>query len=271
MNQILIQQLTDFAANNIILVAAFFILLFLLLRTYISPSGAKNVTAMEAVRLMNHDNALVLDVRTQEEYQKSHIANSVSIPLGLLSAKISEILNNKSDPVILVCQSGNRSMQAARTLKKNAFDNLYNLSGGMLSWEQANLPIESGAKSKSGNEKKAQKKTRNISSSNDTKLQIELAEPIEDQSENNEKIIVYTTTYCPYSGKVTRLLKQKGLTFQQVNVDDSPDMKEIINKKSQQSTFPQVFVGESHIGNCDELHQLEQNGQLDEILGLKET
>ena len=106
--QILMQQLIDFAANNIILVAAFFIILFLLLRTYISPSGAKNVTASEAVRLMNNENALVLDVRTQDEYQKSHIVNSVSIPLGLLSSRISEIQNRKSDPVILVCQSGNR-------------------------------------------------------------------------------------------------------------------------------------------------------------------
>ncbi|MEJ2180637.1 MAG: rhodanese-like domain-containing protein [Gammaproteobacteria bacterium] len=234
------QQLIDFAANNIILVAAFFIILFLLLRTYISPSGAKNVAASEAVRLMNNENALVLDVRTLEEYQKSHIVNSVSIPLGLLSSRISEIQNRKSDPVIIVCQSGNRSMQAARTLKSNAFEKLYNLSGGMLSWGQANLPTESGTKSKS-------------------------------ESSQDKKVIVYTTTYCPYSGKVTRLLKKKGIDFQQVNVDDSPDMKDMINRQSQQKTFPQVFVGESHIGNCDDLHQLDQIGQLDEILGLKQT
>ena len=270
------QQLIDFAANNIILVAAFFIILFLLLRTYISPSGAKNVTASEAVRLMNNESALVLDVRTLEEYQKSHIVNSVSIPLGLLSSRISEIQNRKSDPVIIVCQSGNRSMQAARTLKNNAFEKLYNLSGGMLSWGQANLPTESGTKSKSAKPKKQQKKTRNISSSNDAEQQSELVESVEDQPDTNKsskdkKVIVYTTTYCPYSGKVTRLLKKKGIDFQQVNVDDSPDMKDMINRQSQQKTFPQVFVGESHIGNCDDLHQLDQIGQLDEILGLKQT
>ena len=162
-------------------------------------------------------------------------------------------------------------MQDARTLKKNAFDKLHNLSGGMLSWEQANLPIESGAKSKSNKDKKAQKKTRNISRSSESKQKSKEVDLDQVEQENKEKIIVYTTSYCPYSGKVTRLLNQKGINFQQVNVDDSPDMKEMINKKSQQTTFPQVFVGESHVGNCDELHQLDRNGQLDEILGLKQS
>ena len=156
------QQLIDFATNNIILVSAFFVLLILLLRTYITPGGANAVTAMQAVRLINHNDALVLDVRTQDEYQKSHILNSVNIPLGLLDSRISEIQDRKTQPVILVCQSGNRSQQAARTLKKHEFIQLHNLSGGMLSWEQANLPIESGAKGKSGKTPKAQKKTKEI-------------------------------------------------------------------------------------------------------------
>jgi glutaredoxin 3 len=141
----------------------------------------------------------------------------------------------------------------------------------MLGWEQANLPIESGAKSKSGKEKNAQKKTPNISRSNETSQKVEHAEINQEPSDNRENIIVYTTTYCPYSGKVTRLLNKKGVNFQQVNVDNSPDMKKTINERTQQTTFPQVFVGESHIGNCDELHQLERNGQLDEILGLKQA
>jgi rhodanese-related sulfurtransferase len=126
------------------------VILALLLRTYISPGGAKNVTAAQAVQLINHKDALILDVRTQDEYQKSHILNAVNIPLGLLDSRVPEIQDHKSHPVILVCQSGNRSQQAARTLKKHAFDEIHNLSGGMYSWQQANLPVESGAKGKSG-------------------------------------------------------------------------------------------------------------------------
>ncbi|WP_455366062.1 rhodanese-like domain-containing protein [Kaarinaea lacus] len=265
------QQLIDFASNNIILVSAFFIILFLLIRSYIVPAGAKSITAMEAVRLINHDNALVLDVRTQDEFAKSHILNAVNIPMGLLNSRISEIQNRKSDPVILVCQSGSRSMQSARTLKKNEFGQLFNLSGGMLSWQQANLPTESVGKSKSNKDKGAQKKRANISSSSKSaqKPQVETNPP--EQAEPQEKIIVYTTSYCPYSGRVTKLLKKKGINFQQVNIDNSPDIKQTINEKSRQTTFPQVFMGDTHIGNCDELYQLDRDGKLDDILGLKRT
>jgi GrxC family glutaredoxin len=265
------QQLIDFAANNIILVSAFFIILFLLIRSYIVPAGAKSVTAMEAVRLINHNNALVLDVRTQEEFAKAHILNAVNIPMGLLSSRLSEIQNRKSDPVILVCQSGSRSLQSASTLKKNAFGQLYNLSGGMLSWQQANLPIESASKSKSGKDKRAQKKTRNISSSKETQQQLEVDSGKQEAIGPQDKIVVYTTSYCPYSGRVTKLLKKKGIDFQQVNVDNSPEIKQVIHEKSRQTTFPQVFIGDTHIGNCDELYQLDRDGKLDDILGLKRT
>ncbi|WP_455221207.1 rhodanese-like domain-containing protein, partial [Kaarinaea lacus] len=195
------QQLIDFAANNIVLVSAFFIILFLLIRSYIVPAGAKSVTPMEAVRLINHKNALLLDVRTQEEFAKSHILNAVNIPMGLLESRVSEIQNRKSDPVILVCQSGSRSMQSARTLKKNAFNQLYNLSGGMLSWQQANLPVESMGKDKSAKEKGAQKKrakkSGNKKSSNISRSNIDVGPKSETEtldqetSKESEKIIVY--------------------------------------------------------------------------------
>jgi rhodanese-related sulfurtransferase/glutaredoxin len=266
-----IQQLADFATNNIILISAFVIILFLLLRTYIVPAGAKSVTAMEAVRLINHQNALVLDVRTQEEFSKSHIVNAINIPMGLLSARLSEIQSRKSEPVILVCQSGNRSIQSARTLKKNEFTQLYNLSGGMMSWQQSNLPTESGSKSKSGKVDKAQKKTPNISASNKNAKESDQHSNTQEQSGGEEKIIVYITTYCPYSGKVTRLLDKKGVDYLKVNVDNSPDVRQVVSVKSQQYTFPQLFKGDMHIGNCDEVYQLDRDGKLDAILGLKHT
>ncbi|MCI0508154.1 MAG: hypothetical protein L0Z73_18920 [Gammaproteobacteria bacterium] len=267
-----IQQIADFASNNIILVSAFIIILILLFRTYIVPAGAKSVTTMEAVRLINHQNALVLDVRTQEEFSKSHIVNAVNIPMGLLSDRISEIQSHKLEPVILVCQSGNRSIQSARTLKKNEFTQLYNLSGGMMSWRQSNLPTEAGNKSKSGKVEKAQKKTpENISAGRKNGKESDQSTTTQTPNGKEEKIIVYITTYCPYSGKVTRLLDKKGIHYLKVNVDNSPDIRKVVNGKSQQYTFPQLFKGDVHIGNCDEVYQLDRDGKLDAILGLKHT
>ncbi|WP_455376197.1 rhodanese-like domain-containing protein [Kaarinaea lacus] len=264
------QQIIEFSTANPVLVTIFLVLLFLFLRTFVATGGAKGINNMEAVRMMNNDNAFVLDVRTQEEFTQGHINTAVNIPLGLVDTRISDIHNKKSSPVILVCQSGNRSGQAARILKKHGFENLFNLSGGMAGWQQANLPVNSGTKAGSGKDKGASKKSgkkkqRNISSSksgpNDN-----VEEPIDSEK---EKIIVYSSGHCPFTAKVNKLLEEKGLEFQQVNLSGDPDMRNLIADKAGQSTFPQVFLGDTHIGNCDELYQLEEDGKLNGILGLK--
>ena len=282
------QQLLDFATHNPILVTAFVVLLALLVRSYLVAAAAKNLSNMEAVRLMNQENALLLDVRTAEEFQKAHIANSINIPLGLLESRISEIQNRKDEPVILLCQSGNRSSQAANTLKKHSFEQIYNLSGGMLSWQQANLPIESGAKKKTGKDKHTSKKARQLSENKavneNKKTETNISSsntPVDDsddaggangaEEQVSDKIIVYTAGYCPYTTRVKKLLDKKGVEFQQVNVDKDTDIRTEILNRSKQTTFPQIFMGEKHIGNCDELYQLEHDGQLDDILGLKHS
>jgi len=217
--------------------------------------------------MMNKEDAFVLDVRTQEEFGQGHITNSTNIPLGLVDARISDIQNKKSSPVIIVCQSGNRSMQAARVLKKHGFEKLFNLTGGMLSWQQANLPVASGKKSKdkSSSNKSGKKKLSNISSSKEH-TQTSKEEVLDS---NKEKIIVYSSGYCPFTSKVQKLLKEKGVEFQQVNLSGDPEMRNLIANKAGQTTFPQVFMGDMHIGNCDELYQLEEDGKLNSILGLK--
>ena len=88
---------------------------------------------------------------------------------------------------------------------------------------------------------------------------------------NSGKIIVYTTRYCPYSRRVSNLLEAKGVEFQQVSVDKDPGIRKNINNLSNQTTFPQVFVGGYHVGNCEELYRLDRDGELDDILGLKQV
>lgn len=137
------EQFSEFVANNIFLFIALVVILILIVRSYIVTGGAKNVTASDAVRMANRDSAVILDVRTEEEFRKGHILNALNIPLGLLESKTAELQKYKSHPMIIVCKSGNRSNQAAGVLKKQGFEQLFNLSGGMLSWESANLPVES--------------------------------------------------------------------------------------------------------------------------------
>ena len=84
---------------------------------------------------------LVLDVRESSEYAAGHIAGSMSIPLGKLSSRMSELPKDRE--IICVCASGSRSSSAARHLLKNGYT-VFNLSGGMYRWQRASLPLKKG-------------------------------------------------------------------------------------------------------------------------------
>ncbi len=105
-------------------------------------SGIKQVGPQEAVLLFNHDDALVLDVREQSEWADGHITRAKHIPLGQIKSKLGELEKFKDKPIVVVCRSGNRSNTACGLLKKSGFQNLHNLAGGMIAWEQAGLPRE---------------------------------------------------------------------------------------------------------------------------------
>jgi rhodanese-related sulfurtransferase len=104
-------------------------------------SGVREVGAMEATQLINHQNAVVLDVREDSEFYAGHVPHSVHVPLGQL-AKHAELEKYKNRPVIAICRSGMRSGRACGVLRKNGFEQVYNLAGGITAWERANMPME---------------------------------------------------------------------------------------------------------------------------------
>jgi len=93
-------------------------------------------------RLAQADKPFVLDVRETHEYADAHIAGSVLIPLGALQARVSELPRNRA--IVCVCRSGNRSGVAARMLATDGFT-VANLSGGMIGWTRAGLPVKRGS------------------------------------------------------------------------------------------------------------------------------
>jgi rhodanese-related sulfurtransferase len=132
-------QLVQFILTNWVLVLALIVILALLARSY--AGGARALGVMEAVKLINHNNAVVVDVRTDSEFQGGHILNSIHIPLGMFESKMNDLDPYKERPIIMSCQSGNRSGRALALLKKRGFTDVYNLSGGILAWQNANLPL----------------------------------------------------------------------------------------------------------------------------------
>lgn len=135
------QQLNEFAAQNWELFSALVIILFLLGRTWAGARYLKSLRPFEVVQKMNHDDAVILDVRTDNEYKDGYIANSVHLPLGVLQSRISDLNSYKKQPIIVCCRTGNRSNQAAAILNKQGFGDLYNLIGGIGAWKNANLPL----------------------------------------------------------------------------------------------------------------------------------
>ncbi len=94
-------------------------------------------------RLADHDQLFMLDVRSAEEYaHDGHIVGARLIPLPALSARLDEL--PKDTPIVCICRSGSRSQVAAEMLARHGFSNLFNLTGGMIGWQQADLPAKRG-------------------------------------------------------------------------------------------------------------------------------
>jgi rhodanese-related sulfurtransferase len=140
----------DFVAEEWILFAALIIISSLIIRSFIAPklSGVKEITVQDALRKINDDDAAVLDVRVDGEFNKGHILNAIHIPLGSLESRARELEKYKSSPIIISCQTGNRSIPASQTLRKQGFESVYSLAGGMNAWINANLPVSTNSKRK---------------------------------------------------------------------------------------------------------------------------
>jgi GrxC family glutaredoxin len=239
-------SVTDFVMNNWQLFVALVIIVFLLARTFLGTGAVASIRPTDAVMLINRQGAVVVDVRTDKEYQEGHIMNSLHIPLGMIDNRISELTDLKSTPLIVTCKSGSRSSSAAAKLKKQGFQAVNNLSGGMLAWTSANLPVTT----EPTKSKKSSKKPRAIG------------------HDNTKEVIVYTTRRCPFCTRAIDLLEDKGVGYTEVRIDNKPDLRREMEERAQRKTVPQIFIGDHHVGGCDDMYALEDHGELDGLLGL---
>ena len=79
-------------------------------------------------------------------------------------------------------------------------------------------------------------------------------------------VTIYTKPYCPYCIRAVDLLEKKGIEFTEVEAAFDPDKRQEMIQRSGRATFPQIFIGERHLGGCDEMMALERAGQLDTLL-----
>lgn len=109
-----------------------------------SVGGAAKISPAQLPQIQARKSAVLVDIRSNEEYGKGHIEQSLSLPLDTLESNIKKLNKYRGKPVIIVCQSGMRAAKAASVLKKNQFEELYILDGGVTSWSKENLPLIRG-------------------------------------------------------------------------------------------------------------------------------
>lgn len=83
------------------------------------------------------------------------------------------------------------------------------------------------------------------------------------------QVTIYTKAYCPYCVRAKSVLDNKGVSYQEIRIDEQPELRpEMISRAGGRTTVPQIFIGERHIGGCDDMLALDANGQLDPLLSL---
>jgi glutaredoxin 3 len=83
------------------------------------------------------------------------------------------------------------------------------------------------------------------------------------------KVVMYSTRFCPYCVRARMLLEKKGVEFTDIRVDSEPQLRdEMMSRAGGRSSVPQIFINDEHVGGCDDLYELELEGQLDKKLGL---
>lgn len=136
-------QLGEFISNHLILVVLFLVALGLLIRNLMGDfgKGGKAIDSHEATRLINRENAVILDIRGQAEFNKGHIINAVNIPTSELETRVSELQKYQDRPVIICCQTGMTASPAITILNKSGLSRVLRLRGGIDSWKQEHLPL----------------------------------------------------------------------------------------------------------------------------------
>jgi len=104
--------------------------------------GVKEADTLQAMNLINRNDALLIDVREQSEYDSGHIINSKLMPAAKLKERVGELEKYRERPIIIVCRSGSRATPITSWLGKQGFAQVYLLTGGVSAWQKAKLPLE---------------------------------------------------------------------------------------------------------------------------------
>ena len=84
---------------------------------------------------------------------------------------------------------------------------------------------------------------------------------------SHPRVVMYATQWCPYCQRARKLFESKGVAWEEIDIETGAGLREQMIARSGRRTVPQIFVGDTHVGGSDDLHELEARGGLDPLLG----
>lgn len=134
------EQIVTFAASHYILVGSLITLLCLLVITEIRK-GAPSISSQDLTRLVNKENAVVIDVREKVDFNKGHIVSALNFPYSTLKERTSELSKYQDSTIIIVDAMGQHAGTASKWLKESGIAMVMRLKGGISGWQADSLPL----------------------------------------------------------------------------------------------------------------------------------
>lgn len=139
------EKVPEFIGNNLFLVSLFVAIASLLFwNIFAGTLGASQITSPEVTRLINHEDAVILDIRKSDAFKQGHIINAINIDVTTLASKEKQLEKYQDKTVVICCAQGSESIRIVRGLKTKGFEKLYSLKGGVSAWQNASLPLSKG-------------------------------------------------------------------------------------------------------------------------------
>ena len=136
-------QLAEFITNHIFLVVLFLAAMFLFLITAYkqASTGLQTVSAEQLTRLVNQQNAKLVDIRPADAFAQGHMVNAINMPMSEIEAGKIKTDGLKKRPVVVYCQMGRTSMKACQSLNKAGVESTFSLQGGINAWLNDKMPL----------------------------------------------------------------------------------------------------------------------------------
>lgn len=136
------EQVFEFIGNHLVLSSMWLITLGAII-FYHKRTGSQAIGPQQVVRLINRDDAIIVDVRDKKEFDTGHIVDSINIPLAKLDQRITELQKHKKKqkPVVVVCKMGQHSTDAANKLQAAGHEEVFKLAGGVTEWKAQSMPL----------------------------------------------------------------------------------------------------------------------------------